>query len=174
MKFSTISLLLALGATDAFAPQPSSTQHSTRLNLFGGGGDKGAKKGPGGGMMDQLAMFKKAQEVAKKKQTLDQELAKEEYVGTAVDGKVKATFKFIPGAGMMDPNPSYEATGFDFDDDWFEASSPEEISAAVKESIDDGIAITNKSVEEKYKVLQESLAGMMGPGGAPAPGAESA
>ena len=33
---------------------------------------------------------------------------------------------------------------------------------------------TTTTIEEKYKVLQESLAGMMRPGGAPAPGAESA
>ena len=169
MKLSTISMLLAFSATtDAFAPQLSSTQHSTRLNLFGGG-DKSAKKGPG--MMDQLAMFKKAQELAKKKNDLDKELSEMEFKGTAEDGKVTAYFKFIPVKNPMDPQPDYEAQKFEFDDDWFEAATPEEISSAVKASIDDGFAKTNDAVAEKYQALQGDLMGAMG-GGAPAPGGE--
>jgi DNA-binding protein YbaB len=168
MKLSALSMLLAFGAANAFAPRLSTKQHSTsQLNLFGGGNKDGDKK-TGGGMMDQLAMFKKAQELAKKKNELDKELSAAEYVGSAADGKVKATFKFIPVKNPMDPNPDYEAQTFEFDDEWFEGASPEEISSAVQESIQDGIDKTNEAVAEKYQTLQGDLMGAMG-GGAPEP-----
>jgi DNA-binding protein YbaB len=157
MKLSTASLLLVLSTASAFAPIPTPTQQSTRLNLFGGGKSGGEKKGPG--MMDQLAMFKKAQELATKKNKLDQELATMEFAGTGADGKVKAAFKFVPVTNPMDPNPDYEAVSFDFDEEWYEAASPEELSAAVKEAIDSGIEDTNKAVQEKYQVLQGDLMG---------------
>ena len=54
--------------------------------------------------MDQMAMFKKAQEMAKKKQTLDSKLAAEDFKGKGADGKVTATVKFIgleSGAEMV-------------------------------------------------------------------------
>merc|ERR1719343_397880 len=62
--------------------------------------------------MDQLAMFKKAQEMAKKKQQLDQELAAETFTGGAADGKVTVSCKFAPSKNPMDPQPDYLATGF--------------------------------------------------------------
>jgi hypothetical protein len=46
--------------------------------------------------MDQLALFKKAQEMAQKKKQLDEELRKMDFTGTGADGKVKGAFKFIP------------------------------------------------------------------------------
>lgn len=161
MKLSTFSLIAAIGAANAFAPQLVTTQHSTKLGLFGGGGSKeGAdKKGPAG-MMDQIAMFKKAQELAKKKNELDKELSETAFVGEGADGKVKATFKFVPVKNPMDPNPDYEAQNFDFDDEWFEGSSPEDISSAVKEAIEDGINKTNDAVAAKYQTLQSDLMGM--------------
>ncbi|MEM7675421.1 MAG: hypothetical protein AAF449_05395, partial [Myxococcota bacterium] len=62
---------LAIGAT-AFSPSPAARQTS-QLNLFGGGG--GAKPDAGGnqqpGMMQQMAMFKKAQEIAQKKKEIE-------------------------------------------------------------------------------------------------------
>lgn len=169
MKITSLSLLLVCGAASAFAPQTISTQNSaTQLNLFGGGAKKdGDSKGPG--MMDQLAMLKKAQEMASKKTKLDQELSKMDFEGTAADGKVKASFKFIPPQGMMDPQPDYEATGFEFDDEWYEAASPEDLSAAVKEAINDGIVKTNKVIEEKYQTLQGDLMEALGQGGAAPP-----
>ena len=167
MKVASLSFLLACGATNAFAPTTVSTQNSaTQLNLFGGGAKKdGDSKGPG--MMDQLAMLKKAQEMASKKTKLDQELSAMEFEGVAEDGKVKATFKFVPPKGMMDPQPDYEATGFEFDDAWYEGASPEDLSAAIKAAYDDGINKTNEKVQEKYQALQGDLMEVMGQGGAP-------
>ena len=89
------STLLALGSS--FAPSQNvslrSSATTTALNLFGTPKD-GEKKGPG--MMDQLAMFKKAQEMAQKKQKLDEELKKMDFTGAAEDGKVTGTFKYVP------------------------------------------------------------------------------
>jgi len=98
MKVAVVfSILLAHGS--AFAPSQtasslrSSSATTTALNLFGTPKD-GEKKGPG--MMDQLAMFKKAQEMAQKKQKLDEELKKMDFTGSAEDGKVTGTFKYVP------------------------------------------------------------------------------
>eukprot|EP00980_Cylindrotheca_fusiformis_P008762 scaffold1869_cov122-Cylindrotheca_fusiformis.AAC.24 len=162
MKLSAVSIIAVFGAATAFAPQILTTQPSTRLHLFGGGGkDSDQKKGPG--MMDQIAMFKKAQELAKKKNDLDAELSAVEFVGEGADGKVKATFKFVPVKNPMDPNPDYEAQKFDFDDEWFESASADDISSAVKEAVDDGINKTNDAVAEKYQALQTDIMGMASP-----------
>merc|ERR1719437_335273 len=88
--------------------------------------------------MDQLAMFKKAQEMAKKKQQLDKELASESFEGVAADGKVKAICKFVPSKNPMDPQPDYQAAGFDFDEEWYESATPDDLSAAIKEAIMNG------------------------------------
>jgi hypothetical protein len=181
MKFPVATALLALGGATAFAPvsrySQSHRQHqqtSQQLHLFGGGnksGDAGAKKGPG--MMDQLAMFKKAADMAKKKQTLDSELAAETFEGMSADGKVTATCKFAPSKNPMDPQPDYDTIGFDFDEEWYQSASPEDISAAVKEAIMNGIEKTNAAVVEKYKVLEEDLKGAMGVLGGAGPSEES-
>lgn len=168
MKISSLSLLMTVGAVSAFAPQPTSTVSSTQLQLFGGGGKKaGGEKAPG--MMDQLAMFKKAQEMAGKKAKLDEELATMSFVGT-VEGKVTAQFKFVPIKNPMDPNPDYEATSFEFDDAFYESATPDEISEAVRESIIDGIKTTNEAVAVKYQSMQADLmAAFGGPEGAAPP-----
>mmetsp|Transcript_24049 Transcript_24049/g.51129 ORF Transcript_24049/g.51129 Transcript_24049/m.51129 type:complete len:164 (+) Transcript_24049:110-601(+) len=158
MKISVFVAAMAIGGATAFAPNPTITSSSaSQLNLFGGGSKDGEAKGPGGGMMDQLAMFKKAQEMAQKKQKLDQELASESYSGSAADGKVTVSCSFSPSKNPMDPQPDYKATGFDFDADWYEAASPEDLSTAVKEALMDGIDKTNEAVKEKYKLLEEDL-----------------
>ena len=108
-------------------------------------------------MMDQLAMFKKAQEMAQKKKALDEDLMKMDFVGQSDNGKVKGHFKYVPISNPMDPNPDYEAVKFDFDDEFYEASSPSEIAAAVKAAINNGIEITNQAVAEKYQTLQADL-----------------
>ena len=89
MKISLIAFFL-VGA-NAFTPLVSFQRSSTSLNLFGGGNKDGGAKKPN--MMDQLGMFKKAQEIAQKKKNIENELAKIDYTGTAVDGKVIATVK---------------------------------------------------------------------------------
>ena len=108
-------------------------------------------------MMDQLAMFKKAQEMSSKKKKLDEELSKETFVGESANGKVKGNFKFVPIMNPLDPNPDYEAKSFEFDDEFFESSTPEELSESVKECVLSGIEKTNVAVAEKYAVLQSDL-----------------
>lgn len=119
-------------------------------------------------MLDQLAMLKKAQEMAQKKNKLDQELAAVDFEGSSADGKVKAVFKYIPSKNPMDPTPEYDAVSFDFDDEWFNGASPDDLSTAVKEAIMDGITEVNKGVEQKYEVLKGDIAETFGAlGGAP-------
>merc|ERR1712150_101763 len=153
----------SVGAFNILRPSQTSP---TSLNLFGKGGD-GEKKG-GAGMMDQLAMFKKAQEMAQKKNKIDEELKKMDFSGSAAEGRVTAAFKYVPVSNPMDPNPDYEAVSFSFDDDFYESASPEDLSAAVKECIQNGIEETNKAVAEKYAVLQGDLMEAFGGGQKPA------
>ena len=162
LQTTAICVLLVLGSAAAFSIQ-SQTPASSRtisgyapLDLFGGGGGGGEKKGPG--FMDQLAMIKKAQEIAQKRGKIDEELKKMDFAGESSNGKVKASFKYVPATNPMDPNPDYEAVSFDFDDEFFGSASPEDLSEAVKECIMDGIENTNKGVSEKYAALQEDLA----------------
>eukprot|EP00536_Pseudo-nitzschia_multiseries_P001576 jgi/Psemu1/234760/estExt_Genewise1.C_200003 len=108
-------------------------------------------------MMDQLAMFKKAQEMAQKKNKLDDELASENFTGKGADGKVTVSCSFSPSKNPMDPQPDYKATKFDFDEEWFSGASPEDISAGVKEALMDGIEVTNEAVKEKYSQLEEDI-----------------
>jgi hypothetical protein len=158
-----VSLALLFTATQAFTVGPTiSATSSTSLNLFGGKKEGGENKGPG--FMDQMAMFKKAQEMAGKKQKLDEELAQMTFEGKSSDGKVKASFKFVPIKNPMDPNPDYDASKFEFDDEFWSSSSPDEIAAAVQEAIKDGINNTNVAVAEKYAVLQSDLMEALGKG----------
>ena len=117
-------------------------------------------------MMDQLAMFKRAQEVAQMKLKLDNELAAESFEGVGADGKVKAMCKMMPSKVPMDPQPDFEATGFEFDDEWYESATPDELSAAVSEALQDGREKAELAATEKYKVLEEAFRGVLG--GAPA------
>lgn len=157
MKLSLFLTSLLASQASAFAPQQSTRASSiTSLNLFGGNkGGGGDAKGPG--MMDQLAMFKKAQEMASKKKEMDAELSKLDFEGTGADGKVKAIFKYIPSMNPMDPNAEYDPQSFDFDDEYFESASTEDLGAAIKEAIMDGVEKTNNAVAEKYAVLQADL-----------------
>jgi DNA-binding protein YbaB len=173
MRWSVLAVsVLTLNGVVAFAPSSvsfcatsrttsASSTSSTKVDLFGGGGAKTdgdtQKKGPG--MMDQLAMFKKAQEMAQKKKKMDDDLAAANYEGTAADGKVKVVCKFVPSKNpMMDPNPDIDPVSFEFDDEWFEAASPEELSAAVQEAITDGVDKTNAAMMKTYSALQEDFA----------------
>lgn len=170
MKIQSISLvLLSLGGASAFAPMlPTTTLTSsttaTQLNLFGGGGTKKSGGGGAPNMMDQLSMFKKAQEMASKKKKLDEELSKETFVGKSENGKVTGKFKFLPVQSPMDPNPEVDCIGFDFDSEWYESAAPEDISAAVTEVHKDGVDATNKAMMEKYQVLQNDLMASFGVG----------
>jgi len=137
---------------------------TTQLNLFGGGGKKAeGQKGPG--MMDQLAMFKKAQAMASKKKELDAELSKMTFEGQSSNGKVTLQMKYVASMNPMDPNPEYDPQDFVFDDEWYESCTPEELSVASKEAIEDAIKKTNEAATEKYAVLQEDLMAAFGQGG---------
>jgi DNA-binding protein YbaB len=154
-----LSFLVTANAFTA-SSTPVSISSSSSLHLFGGNKGDGDNKKPG--MMDQLAMFKKAQEMAQKKQKLDAELQQISYAGASEDGNVKVTFKFVPVTNPMDPNPDYEATSFEFNEEWFGSASPEDISAAIKSAVNDGVEKTNLAVAQKYASLQEDLMAAFG------------
>jgi DNA-binding protein YbaB len=162
MKITALSLFVTLSSVCAFAPSSISNRHAaTQVNLFGGGAKKdGEKKSLG--MMDQLAMLKKAQEVATKKNKLDQELATVDFKGSSTNGKVTAVFKYVPSKNPMDPSPEYDAVSFDFDDEFYTGASLDELNAGVKEAIMDAVKNVNKGVEEKYEALKEDIAETFG------------
>ena len=164
MKLSILSTALVISCASAFAPSSvSRTTTATSLNLFGGkkeGGDDA--KGGMGGMMDQLAMFKKAQELAKKKTELDKEIADMDIIGSAADGKVKITVQYVPAQLPVNPSPGYDAVNVDIDEDYLNEVSSEDLSAALVEAIRSGEAKANELVAEKYKTLEADMAGMLG------------
>lgn len=163
MKLSIFASFIFLSTATAFAPSMSFRTFSTSLDLFGGkkdGGDKAA--GPMGGMMDQLAMFKKAQEIAQKKKQLDDEIAKMEIIGSAADGKIKVTVQYIPAQMPTNPSPSYDATKIDIDDAYFESVSPNDLGTALVDAIRDGETAATKVVAEKYQSLDKELSSILG------------
>mmetsp|Transcript_18862 Transcript_18862/g.40870 ORF Transcript_18862/g.40870 Transcript_18862/m.40870 type:complete len:198 (-) Transcript_18862:193-786(-) len=142
----------------------SSSTIVTSLNLFGSKNkDPAGGAAPSGpGMMNQLAMFKKAQEIAQKKNALDQELAQEKITGTAADGKITVTIQYIPPQLPMNPTPGYDASGVDIDEEYLEGVSAEELSEALVEAIRDGEVKATEAVAEKYKSLEEDMKSIMG------------
>ena len=123
-------------------------------------------------MMDQLAMFKKAQEIAQKKQTLDKELADEKILGTAADGNIEIKVQYIPPQLPINPTPGYEASAVNIDADYLESVSAEELSSELVVAIRDGEKKATERVAEKYKGLEEDLKAIMGGGGPGAPPAQ--
>jgi len=118
----------------------------------------------GGGMMDQLAMFKKAQELSSKKSQLDKELAAEPIVGTAADGNIKATCKYIPPQLPASPTPGFETASIEIDEAYLEGVDVEVLSEALVEAIRDGERRASEAVQNKYKALEEDMKAMMGGG----------
>lgn len=171
MKLSILSTALIISSASAFAPSLNARTSTTSLNLFGGkkGGDGGDKGGPMGGMMDQLAMFKKAQEIAKKKQDLDKEIAAMDIIGNAADGKVKVTVQYVPAQLPTNPSPGYDTTAIDIDEEYLKEVSCEDLGAALVDAIRDGETSANKVVAEKYQVLDAELSGILGGMGGGAP-----
>ena len=141
---------------------------STSLNLFGSKPkDPNADKQQQPGMMDQLAMFKKAQELAQKKNNLDKELAKEKIIGTAADGNIEITIQYVPPQLPISPSPGYEATDVNINEEYLKDVTAEDLSASLVEAIRNGEQRATEIVGEKYKVLEEDMKAIMG-GGAPA------
>ena len=142
----------------AFAPAANNVRTGlTQANLFGG-----AEKGEGGetkqpGMLDQLAMFKKAQEIAGKKKEIEKELSSMEFKGTGADDKVTVSMQYVASKNPMDPQPDFVVSGVDFDDEYFESASAEDLSAAVLEAYQSSVVETKKTTEEKFAVLAEDL-----------------
>ena len=145
------------------------TTSTTSLNLFGSKPkDPNAdKQGQQPGMMDQLAMFKKAQELAQKKNNLDKELAKEKIMGTAADGNIEITIQYVPPQLPISPSPGYEATDVNINEEYLKDVSAEDLSASLVEAIRNGEQTATEIVGEKYKALEEDMKAIMG-GGAPA------
>lgn len=146
----------------------SSSSTTTSLYLFGSKPKGEGSQAQQPGMMDQLNMFKKAQELSQKKAAIDNELANEKIVGTAADGNVKVTIKYIPPQLPMNPTPGYEAAEVDIDESYLGSVSAEDLSASLVAAIRDGEAKAAEIVGKKYKSLEEDMMRIMG-GGAPAP-----
>ncbi|KAL3768511.1 hypothetical protein ACHAW5_006707 [Stephanodiscus triporus] len=145
----------------------TTTTTTTSLYLFGSKPKGEGSQSQQPGMMDQLAMFKKAQELSQKKAAIDKELADEKIVGTAADGNVKVTVKYIPPQLPVNPTPGYEAAEVDIDESYLESVSAEVLSTSLVEAIRDGEAKAAELVGKKYKSLEEDMMRIMG-GGAPA------
>lgn len=156
----TMAFTMNRGTITSTARVSTSTTSSS-LNLFGGGGNKD-KGNSGPGMMDQLAMFKKAQEIATKKRKLDEDLQKMIFTGASSNNHVTVTMKYVPVLNPMDPNPEYESTKFDFDDEYYNTVSTDDLAKDVEEAIASGIEATNKMVAEKYSTLQSDLMEALG------------
>lgn len=166
MKFSILSTAILISSASAFAPSSNvRTLSTTSLNLFGGkkdGGDAAKGGGPMGGMMDQLAMFKKAQEIAKKKQDLDQEIAELDIIGTAADGKIKVTVQYVPAQLPANPTPGFDTTSIDIDEEYLNEVSSEDLSSALVDALRDGETSATKLVAEKYQSLDKELSSILG------------
>eukprot|EP00581_Thalassiosira_minuscula_P002922 CAMPEP_0183742294 /NCGR_PEP_ID=MMETSP0737-20130205/64389_1 /TAXON_ID=385413 /ORGANISM="Thalassiosira miniscula, Strain CCMP1093" /LENGTH=179 /DNA_ID=CAMNT_0025977859 /DNA_START=61 /DNA_END=600 /DNA_ORIENTATION=- len=175
-KLATLAtiLLTATSATAFSTSRPGNVvaQHhsvsSTSLNLFGSKPkEEGADGNQQPGMMDQLAMFKKAQELATKKNAIDKELAEEKIVGTAADGKIEITIKYIPPQLPVNPTPGYEATDVNIDEEYLGGVSAEDLSTALVDAIRDGEKVATELVGQKYKQLEEDMKEIMGGAAAP-------
>lgn len=174
MKLASVAtVLFAVVSSDSASAFTTSSSRktvagscsSTSQYLFGSKPKaEGSKQQPG--MMDQLAMFKKAQELSQKKTEIDKELANEKIVGTAADGNIKVTIKYIPPQLPVNPTPGYEAAEVDIDEAYLESVSAEELSASLVEAIRNGEVKAAELVGQKYKVLEEAMKSIMG-GGAP-------
>lgn len=172
MKLSLCVTVTAMASSaSAFSPSFVGTK-ATALNLFGSGskpeGDAAGKAGPMAGMKEQMEMFKKAQEIASKKKTIDAEVAKLDITGASENGKVTSTVKIIPGSNPMSPAPDFSVTAINFDDDFFESAAPEDLSTSAVEAVREGEKKAIEEMNAKYASLASDLQGMMAPGGAPA------
>lgn len=166
--FYSIGMLLCATTATGFSTTPfilssssnvesSIISSSTSLNLFGGSKEGADKDKPG--MMDQLKMLKKAQEVASKKMALDKELAKIDHVGTAADGKVSVTIKYVPGLPMQ--QPSYDAAGIDIDEEYLKEVSSADLSESVAEAIQAGYKLATIATAERMTELTEEMGKIM-------------
>ena len=107
-------------------------------------------------------MFKKAQEIATKKKKLDEELSNETITGTAADGNIEITIKYIPPQLPTNPTPGYEAAAVNINEEYLNDVKAEDLSVALVEAIRDGESKATARVGEKYKELEEDMKNIMG------------
>ena len=107
-------------------------------------------------------MFKKAQEIATKKKKLDDELAQETITGSAADGNIEITVKYIPPQLPTNPTPGYEASAVNINEEYLESVACEELSEMIVEAIRDGESKATARVGEKYNELEDDMKGIMG------------
>jgi len=164
MKLSICSAALLVASASAFSPSASrsaqTSSSASALHLFGGG-NKGGEEGKAPGMMDQLAMFKKAQEMASKKANLDKELQQVDIVGAAADDKIKVTVKYVPAQLPQNPNPGYDVVAIDIDEGYLGDVACDDLNVALVEGIRAAETKASEMVAEKYQALQEDMAAML-------------
>ena len=114
-------------------------------------------------------MFKKAQELATKKNAIDKELAEEKITGSAAEGNIEITVKYVPPQLPTNPTPGYEASDVNINEEYLASVSAEDLSSALVEAIREGEKNAMERVGEKYKALEEDMKSIMGGGAAPAP-----
>lgn len=158
--FTFVSPSLANLGTKTISHEARTCKAMTELALFGGKKSGSGDKKSGPGMMDQIAMLKKAQEVASKKMAMDKDLAKDDHVGSGADGKVKVTIKYVPPPPMQ--QPGYDTTAVYIDADYLESASAEELSAAFTDAIKGGYGQAVAAVTAKMAELTKELGSIMG------------
>jgi len=163
---------------DLFSPYTSNYEAfiTTSRNLFGGrkngsntdkegildqlfGGKKVEKKSK---MLDQLSMFKKAQQIAQKKDAIDKELAKLDIVGKAADGRIHVTIRYLPPCMPTSPSPGYDTIAVNIDDEYFKVVPCDELSRALENAIRDGETKANNIVAKKYRALDSDMGNFLG------------
>ena len=134
-------LALACAAAALAPPRGASSRLASRRFLFGGGKKDGGALSNVAGVMDQ---FKKAQEIAKKSQEMQQELAAAEFEGANADGTV--TFKM----NGQQQATACAAPGFD-------GMDAEALSKGYTDAMMDAQAKSIAAMNEKMSELYASI-----------------
>jgi DNA-binding protein YbaB len=145
--------LLALGLTSAYqAALRPRTSSATRLGLFGNPeAPKEVKKdakggGMFGGMGNMMEQMKKAQEIAKNAEKLNNELKETFIIGQDGSGGAVATFNGLGSPVKMKVSDELLAQG------------AEAVSAATTEAMTDGYAKSQNEMMSKMQALYGGLA----------------
>eukprot|EP00546_Thalassionema_frauenfeldii_P011421 CAMPEP_0178920170 /NCGR_PEP_ID=MMETSP0786-20121207/14855_1 /TAXON_ID=186022 /ORGANISM="Thalassionema frauenfeldii, Strain CCMP 1798" /LENGTH=185 /DNA_ID=CAMNT_0020594205 /DNA_START=76 /DNA_END=633 /DNA_ORIENTATION=- len=180
MKLFAVSLAYLASVSYAFCPlQTPTPQANSALNLFGGKKDGEAKDDAGGpgGLLGNLAMLKKAQEIQQKKAAIEKELGEMVFSGKSENEKVTANLKYIASKNPMDPQPEYGVDSFDFDDDWYNDAAPDDLSSGILEAYRAGIMVCQEESQTKFETIakdvQAMFQGVAGAPGGEAPGGEA-
>lgn len=107
-------------------------------------------------------MFKKAQELSQMKNDIDKELAEEKITGSAADGNIEITVKYVPPQMPTNPSPGYEASDVTINEEYLASVSAEDLSSDLVEAIRAGEKSAMDLVGEKYKALEGQMKEIMG------------